>query len=143
MRILILCTGNSCRSQMAEAFLKSFDPTLEVFSAGTSPAKRVHPKTIDVMREIGIEMFNAVPKKVDEFLLLDFDYVITVCDHAKESCPVFTGKVKQAIHLGFEDPAETTGNEDEILSAFRRMRDKIKERFYLFYRSGIKNSPGS
>lgn len=133
MRILVLCTGNSCRSQMAEAFLKSFDKKLEVFSAGTNPEEKVHPKAIQVMKEIGISLDGQKPKLVDDFIKESFDYVITVCDNAKETCPVFIGKVKHQIHIGFEDPAEATGTDEEILNKFREIRDKIRDRFYKSY----------
>lgn len=132
-RILILCTGNSCRSQMAEGFLKSFDPSLEVFSAGTKAAARVHPKAIQVMNEIGIDLRTNYPKTVDQFLSQSFDYVITVCGNAKETCPVFMGDVKHRLHIGFDDPADATGTEEEILSVFRRVRDEIKKDFFEFY----------
>jgi arsenate reductase len=134
MRILILCTGNSCRSQMAEGFLKSFDSSLEVLSAGTKAASRVHPKAIQVMNEIGIDLSKNYPKTVDQFLAQQFDYVITVCDNAKESCPVFFGNVKHRLHIGFDDPANATGTEEEILSVFRRVRDEIKTDFFTFYK---------
>ncbi|MEX1275090.1 MAG: arsenate reductase ArsC [Bacteroidota bacterium] len=133
MKILILCTGNSCRSQMAEAFLKSFDSSLEVYSAGTKPAARVHPKAVAVMKEAEIAIDGAFPKDVDRFLKETFDYVITVCDNAKETCPVFVGSVKHRLHIGFDDPAEATGTEDEVLSTFRRVRDQIKTQFWDFY----------
>ncbi len=132
-RILILCTGNSCRSQMAEGFLKSFDSKLEVHSAGTKPAERVHPKAVEVMKEVGIDLSGNKPKMVDQFLDQPFDYVITVCDHAKETCPVFTGKVKQRLHIGFDDPAAATGTEDEVYAIFRRVRDEIRDSFQEFY----------
>lgn len=132
-KILILCTGNSCRSQMAEGFLKSFDPELEVYSAGTNPSKQVHPKAITVMNEVGIDISKNYPKLVDQFLNDSFDYVITVCDSAKEACPVFIGEVKNLLHIGFEDPAEATGTEEEILNEFRKIRDEIKEEFKKFY----------
>ncbi len=138
MKILILCTGNSCRSQMAEGFLKSFDPEIEVSSAGTAPSDRVHPKAVEVMKEKGIDLSAHSPQKVDEFLEEAFDFVITVCGHAQENCPVFTGNVKQQLHIGFDDPAEATGTELEIYSEFRRIRDEIKERFYTFYIEKIK-----
>lgn len=137
-KILILCTGNSCRSQMAEGFLKSFDSTLEVHSAGTKPAERVHPKAVTVMQEVGIDLSGNRPKMVDRFLGQPFDYVITVCDHARETCPVFTGKVKHRLHIGFDDPAEATGTEDEIYAVFRRVRDEIRENFRQFYSEQIK-----
>jgi arsenate reductase len=132
MKILILCTGNSCRSQMAEGFLKSFDATLEVYSAGTKPAQQVHPKAIQVMREVNIELASHKPKLVDQFLGDSFEYVITVCDHAKESCPVFTGSVKHRLHIGFEDPAEAAGTEEFVLAQFRRIRDEIAREFKAF-----------
>ena len=128
MRILILCTGNSCRSQMAEAFLRSFDPKLEVYSAGTSPAARVHPKAIAVMHEVGISLHGYRTKHVDGFIDQPFDYVITVCDHAKETCPIFTGQVKQRLHIGLKDPAEAEGTDEEVLAVFRHLRDEIRER---------------
>jgi len=137
-RILILCTGNSCRSQMTEGFLRSFDSDLEVYSAGTDPASKVHPKAIQVMKEIGIDISGASPKNVDRFLDQSFDYVITVCDNAKETCPVFMGDVKEQLHIGFDDPAEATGTEEEILSQFRRVRNEIQNRFQQFYRQKIK-----
>ena len=133
MRILILCTGNSCRSQMAEGFLRSFDPQLEVFSAGTEPSDRVHPKAVVVMQELGIDLSGHYPQKVDAYLDQAFDYVITVCGHAQENCPVFLGEVKQQLHIGFDDPAEATGTEEQILGEFRRIRDEIRERMHAFY----------
>ena len=138
MKILILCTGNSCRSQMAEGYLKLFDNMLEVHSAGTQPSEQVHPKAIKVMKEEGIDLSHNEPTAVSEFLNDEFDYVITVCDGAKESCPIFTGKVKNRLHLGFEDPAEVTGSDDLILSEFRRIRDEIKRGFKRFYNEQIK-----
>lgn len=137
MRILILCTGNSCRSQMAEWFLRSLDPSLTVTSAGTRPAASVHPKAIAVMLEIGIAMPGAHPKSVDGFLHETFDYAITVCDDARESCPVFTGRVRHRLHIGFDDPAEIAGTEEQIMGGFRRVRDEIRERFTAFYREQI------
>ncbi|MCF7902900.1 MAG: arsenate reductase ArsC [Candidatus Marinimicrobia bacterium] len=133
VKTLILCTGNSCRSQMAEAFLESFDDNLIVYSAGTKPSGEVHPLAVRVMGEIGIDMSHGKPKDVEQFLDDPFDYVITVCDHAKETCPVFTGKVKQRLHLGFEDPAEASGTADEKLDVFRRIRNEIRETFENFY----------
>jgi len=133
MKILVLCTGNSCRSQMAEAFLRSFDPELEVYSAGTDPSAQVHPLAVQVMDEADIDISNHTPKSVDQFLDQRFDYVITVCDHARETCPVFTGQVEHRVHLGFEDPAEAAGSNEEKLAVFRRVRDKIREEFEKFY----------
>ena len=133
MKILILCTGNSCRSQMAEGYLKSIDPRLEVYSAGTNPSSQIHPKAVEVMKGIGIDISKGYPKLVDQFLDQTFDYVITVCDDAKETCPVFTGKVDHRLHIGFDDPADARGTEEEILAVFRRVRDEIREDFGKFY----------
>jgi arsenate reductase len=135
MKILILCTGNSCRSQMAEGFFRSFSTEIEVFSAGTEPSNQVHPKAVTVMQELGIDLSGHHPQKVDEYLDDSFDFVITVCGHAKENCPVFLGVVKQHLHIGFEDPAEATGTEEEILEDFRRIRDEIRERMQAFLQS--------
>ncbi len=139
-RILILCTGNSCRSQMAEGFLKSVDPSLEVYSAGTNPSSQVHPKAIQVMQEMGIDISNGVPRDVGQFIDKPFAYVITVCDNARETCPVFSGEVKEQMHIGFEDPAQAAGTEEEILAEFRRIRDEIKETFQHFTRERLNNS---
>jgi arsenate reductase len=132
--ILILCTGNSCRSQMAEVILQSFDSELYVVSAGTQPSKNVHPKTIEVMAEKGFDLSTNQPKNVNDFINHSFDYVITVCDGAKETCPVFQGQVKQQLHIGFDDPAEVTGSDTYVLSEFRRVRDEIYRDFKQFYR---------
>jgi len=133
MKILILCTGNSCRSQMAQGFLKSFDDKIEVESAGTQPSSKINSNAVKVMGEAGIDISKKSPKSVDEFLKDEWDYVITVCDNAKETCPVFPGKVKQRMHFGFEDPSNATGSEEFIMSEFRRIRDEIKTTFFRFY----------
>jgi len=138
-RILILCTGNSCRSQMAEGFLKSFDSQLQVNSAGTNPSSIVHPKAIKVMEELGIDIHNNSPKSVEKFINESFDYVITVCNNARETCPVFIGKVGKQLHIGFEDPAEVKGTEKEIISEFRRIRDEINNDFYKFYKDNLRS----
>lgn len=135
MKILVLCTGNSCRSQMAEGFLKSFDKNIEVVSAGTEPSGEVHPLAIKVMQEEGIDLSECKPKSVNKFLDQEFDYVITVCGGAKETCPMFTGKVKNRIHIGFDDPAEAIGTEEFVFSEFRRIRDGIKRDFSKFYKN--------
>lgn len=137
MKILILCTGNSCRSQMAEGFLRSFDEHLEVFSAGTKPEKEVNSSAIRVMKEKGIDISDHYPKNVDQYLNDSFDYVITVCDSAKETCPVFMGDVKNRFHMGFEDPAGAKGTEEEILQKFRDVRDKIEKEFLSFYEKDL------
>lgn len=141
MKILVLCTGNSCRSQMAEGFLKSMNPSFEIFSAGTKPADKVHPKAIMVLNEIGIDISSHKPKLVDDFLQDSFDYVITVCDDARENCPVFTGIVKHRIHSGFRDPAQATGTEEEIISVFREVRDQIRAEMSQLSEKFIKDTP--
>lgn len=133
MKILILCTGNSCRSQMAEGFIKSFNSHIEVVSAGTEPSGEVHPKAIKAMKEVGIDISQNYPKSADRFLNESFDYVITVCGGAKDSCPIFTGKVEHHLHIGFDDPAEARGSEEEIMAEFRRIRDEIKRDFSKYY----------
>ena len=132
MKILILCTGNSCRSQMAEAYLNNMQKGITAFSAGTNPSKQVHPLAIKVMLEDGIDISNHQPKNSDLYVSKSFDYVITVCDNAKESCPIFTGDVKQQLHIGFEDPDAVEGSDEFVLSEFRRIRDEIKEQFTEF-----------
>ena len=138
LKILVLCTGNSCRSQMAQGFLQSFDKRLKVFSAGTEPAKRINPTAVKVMKEMGIDISTNKPVSVDKYLNEEWDYVITVCDEANESCPFFPGKVRNRLHLGFEDPSHATGSEDFIMSEFRRIRDLIKKEFWDFYLRNLK-----
>ena len=135
MKILVLCTGNSCRSQMAEGFLKSFDNALRVFSAGTHPSDAVHPLAIQVMKEVDIDLSKNKPKSVDVFLNDEFDFVITVCGGAKESCPAFIGKVENRLHIGCEDPAEAVGTEDEKLEFYRKIRDEIQIEFSKLYQT--------
>jgi arsenate reductase len=124
-RILILCTGNSARSQMAEGLLRhDAGDRLEVFSAGTRPSQ-LRPEAIAVMRELGIDISGHRSKSVDEFSGQSFDYVVTVCDNARESCPIFPSGTT-TIHRGFEDPAAIEGSEEHRLAAFRRVRDEIR-----------------
>jgi arsenate reductase len=139
MKILILCTGNTCRSQMAEGFLKAFDATLQVYSAGTKPETKVNPFAIEVMLEVGIDISRNRPKPVEDFIDKSFDYVITVCDGAKEICPVFTGKVTKRLHIGFEDPAGATGSDIEKLQVFREVRNKILLDFFTFYQKQLQS----
>lgn len=122
---------------MAEGFLKSFDSEIEVHSAGTNPAKKINPNTVVVMNESGIDVSKAYPKDVSQFTGDSFDYVITVCDNAKETCPVFTGNVKNQLHISFIDPAEATGTEEEILNEYREVRDEIKRSFLQLYLSKL------
>ena len=138
MKILILCTGNSCRSQMAHGFLQSFDNAIEVHSAGTKPAGKVNPMAVKVMSEIGIDISHHMPKSVNQYLGHEWDYVITVCGGANESCPMFTGKVKNRLHIGFDDPSEATVTPEFINSEFLRVRDEIRMRFYDFYLQELK-----
>ena len=133
MRILILCTGNSCRSQMAHSILQSLDRNLEVHSAGTKPAEKVNPLAIKVMGEIGCDISNHYPKSVETYLNDQWDYVITVCGGANETCPTFIGKVGKRLHIGFDDPSNATGTNEYIISEFRRVRNEIKKKFSEFY----------
>ena len=133
MKILILCTGNSCRSQIAHGFLQSFDTNLVVRSAGTNPSGRVNEKAIRVMKEAGIDISHHKSVSVDNYINEEWDYVITVCDNAKETCPVFPGRVGHRLHIGFDDPAKVTGTDEFIMSEFRRIRDQIKIEFFKFY----------
>ncbi|MDD6891463.1 MAG: arsenate reductase ArsC [Bacteroidales bacterium] len=133
MRILVVCTGNSCRSQMAHGFLQSFDDSLTVCSAGTEPALCVHPLAVRVMAEVGIDLSSHTPQPIDAFLHQPWDYVITVCGGANESCPAFVGAVRHRLHIGFEDPSKREGSEEFLLSEFRRVRDEIKASFYRLY----------
>jgi arsenate reductase (thioredoxin) len=137
MRILILCTGNSCRSQMAHGFLQSFDKRMEVHSAGTIPGPEVNPKAINVMAEEGVDISGHLPKSVDRYLRDQWDYVITVCDDANETCPVFPGKVQHRLHMGFEDPSKASGTNEFIMNEFRRVRDQIRNEFYHLYTNQI------
>lgn len=137
MKILVLCTGNSCRSQMAEGFLRSFDSRLEVHSAGSRPAARVHPTAVRVMAEAGIDISRGRPKNVSQFLSDSIDYVITVCGNAERDCPAFLGEVKRRLHIGFPDPAEATGEPAEVLKTFRECRDDIKKRFRELYETEL------
>ncbi len=118
---------------MAQGFLRSFDSRLTVHSAGTRPAQRVHPMAVRVMSEVGIDLSDHKPKLVDQFLTESFDYVITVCDHAKETCPLFTGEVRHRLHIGFEDPAEASGPPDQVIAVFQRVRDEIRRDFQALY----------
>jgi arsenate reductase (thioredoxin) len=126
-KVLILCTGNSARSQMAEGLLRhEAGDRFEVQSAGVSPSS-VRPEAIEAMNEVGIDISRQRSKSVDEFLGQDFDYIITVCDNAKETCPVFPGKA-QRIHKNFEDPPPVSiGDHKSRMPIFRRVRDEIRE----------------
>ncbi len=139
MKVLILCTGNSCRSQMAHGFLQSIDKDLSVFSAGTKPAEKVNPKAVEVMKEAGVDISGHNPHNVTEYLDEPWDYVITVCGGANENCPVFTGDVKHRLHIGFDDPSDAKGSDEFVASEFRRVRDEIIVRFKKFYNDELKS----
>jgi len=123
---------------MAHGFLQSFDKRLQVFSAGTDPATRINPTAVKVMKEVGIEIGNHKPENVDKYLNEEWDYVITVCDEANETCPIFPGKVRHRLHLRFEDPSKITGTEEFIMNEFRRVRDLINREFRKFYEKNLK-----
>jgi len=118
---------------MAEAFLQSFDSNVIVFSAGTKPEDKVDDMAIAVMQELGIDMSQKIPKSVEKYINEYWDYVITVCDNAKETCPVFLGDVRHRIHIGFEDPSNIQGSDEYRLNEYRRIRDEIKEKFLQLY----------
>ena len=139
MRVLILCTGNSCRSQMAHGFLQSFNKDITVCSAGTQATGKLNEKAVAVMKEAGIDISHHTSDQVDKYLAEEWDYVITVCGGANETCPYFTGKVKHRLHMGFDDPSHVTGTDDFIWSEFRRVRDEIKDGFYQLYVSEIQS----
>ncbi|MEI6695901.1 MAG: arsenate reductase ArsC [Bacteroidota bacterium] len=139
MKILILCTGNSCRSQMAHGFLQSFDKTLTVCSAGTEASGKLNEKAIAVMKEIGIDISQHTSDSVDLYLDQEWDYVITVCGGANEACPAFIGKVQHRLHIGFDDPSHSTGSDEFVMSEFGRVRDEIKVGFMEFYMNNINN----
>ena len=138
MKVLILCTGNSCRSQMAHGFLQSFDKSITVCSAGTEASGKLNQKAVQAMAEIGIDISHHTSDSVSKYLGEEWDYVITVCGGANEACPAFLGKVKNRLHIGFDDPSHAVGSEEFIWSEFIRVRDEIKEGFYAFYKEKIK-----
>jgi arsenate reductase (thioredoxin) len=124
-RILVLCTGNMCRSPMGHGFAENSG--WEAYSAGVNPAPHTNPNAIIVMKEIGIDISHYTPSHVDEFKDMDFDLVLTVCDNAKERCPIFTGKCKKIVHHSFPDPWYAKGNSEEVLNVYRKTRDEIQK----------------
>ena len=138
MKVLILCTGNSCRSQMAHGFLQSFDNNISVFSAGTQASGKLNQKAVAAMKDAGIDISHHTSDSVDKYLKDEWDYVITVCGGANEECPAFFGKVKHRLHMGYDDPSHAVGTYDFIWSEFIRVRDEIKEGFYKLYIEQIK-----
>ena len=137
MKVLILCTGNSCRSQMAHGFMKSFDARMQVESAGTKAAGRLNAGAVKAMAEIGIDISGHTSDAVEKYLGEEWDYVVTVCGGANESCPAFIGKVKHRIHIGLDDPSHVEGTQEFIDSEFRRVREQIREGFYNLYKNDI------
>ncbi|MFZ5981488.1 MAG: arsenate reductase ArsC [Candidatus Zixiibacteriota bacterium] len=144
MKVLILCTGNSCRSQMAERFFKYYlnekgtiRAAAEVHSAGIEPTG-INPYTVRVMREAGLDLSGQESKSLELFINEEFDYIITVCDHAAAKCPVFPGEGVR-LHWPFEDPADATGTEEEILKKFRKVRDEIETRVKNWLRQNPKS----
>ena len=138
MKVLILCTGNSCRSQMAHGFLQSCDPAITVRSAGTDAAGKVNENAVEVMAELGIDISHHTSDSVEKYLNDKWDFVITVCGGANETCPAFIGDVSYRLHIGFDDPSEATGSDDFIRSEYIRVRDEIKEAFKTLYEEQIK-----
>ncbi len=137
MRILILCTGNSCRSQMAHGFLASFHPELKVRSAGTEASGKLNAQAVAVMKEEGIDISHHTSDPVEKYIDQEWDYVITVCGGANENCPVFTGKVKNRLHMGFDDPSHAVGSPEFIESEFIRVRNEIHEGFLKLFKEEI------
>ena len=136
MNILVLCTGNSCRSQLAEGYLRKFaGDKANIYSAGIE-THGVNPRAIATMKEDGIDISKHTSNHVDEYANIDFDYIITVCDNAKEACPVFQSKAKK-FHFNFPDPAKTTGTEEEIMAQFRAVREMIKDYTQNFVKENI------
>jgi len=138
MKILILCTGNSCRSQMAHGFLQSFDGRLKVYSAGTEASGKLNSKAIEVMKEIGIDISHHTSDPIEKYLNDKWDYVITVCGGANENCPSFTGRVKNRLHIGFDDPSFASGTPEFIRGEYLRVRDEIGEKFSDLYKEEIR-----
>ena len=138
MKILILCTGNSCRSQMAHGFLESFDKRLTVRSAGTAASGKLNENAVKAMKEIGIDISHHTSDPVEKYLDKEWDFVITVCGGANENCPAFIGKVKHRLHIGFDDPTYATGTEEEIWNEYLRVRDEIRTSFYKLYEEKIR-----
>jgi arsenate reductase len=139
-KVLILCTGNSCRSQMAEGLINArLKLEFEAFSAGTEPSGYVHPKAIAAMAELGIDLSRNESKNLDRFRGHYFDYVITVCDSAKENCPIWLDQAGARYHLGFDDPAKATGTDEAVMAEFRRVRDEIADKILNFLREQAQN----
>ena len=139
MKVLILCTGNSCRSQMAHGFLQSFDKEITIKSAGTEASGKLNHRAVEVMKEVGIDISHHTSDPIENYLNEEWDYVITVCGGANEKCPAFLGKVKHRAHIGFDDPSHSVGTEEFIRSEYYRVRDEIKAAFWKFYCENLKD----
>lgn len=137
MKILILCTGNSCRSQMAHGYLQSFDSRLIVQSAGTEASGKLNEQAVNVMQEDGIDITHHTSDAVTQYLQESWDYVITVCGGANENCPAFSGKVTHRLHMGYDDPSHVVGSKAYIQAEFIRVRNEIKRDFYKFYKTSL------
>jgi len=138
-RVLFLCTGNSCRSQMADGIINhDFADQIEAFSAGTEP-HGLNPKAVQVMAEIGIDISGNSSDHLSQYEGQTFDYVITLCGDANEKCPLFFGGVKR-LHIGFDDPPKATGTEDEVMNVYRRVRDEIRTQLGDFFRKELENN---
>ena len=137
MKVLILCTGNSCRSQMAAALLSNLSKNTMVYSAGIKPEK-VNSFAIKAMAEIGVDISKNTSNHADEYTHIDFDYVFTVCDNVKEICPIYP-KAKQIIHHSFNDPADSKGTEQEQLKVYVRVRDQLRDYFNIFAEKSLAN----
>lgn len=142
MRVLIICTGNASRSQMAHGFLRSFDNRIGVFSAGTDAAGKVSSRAAGVMAETGIDIGDHTSDPVEKYLGEKWDYVITVCDTANRNCPAFTGSVKHRLHMRFDDPSQAKGSNEFVRNQFRRVRDEIKKQFHQLYIEVLKPQLG-
>lgn len=140
MKILILCDDNAIISQMAEGFLKSFDPKSEVFSAGIVPAFQIHPYTVEVMKEAFINQTENKPSHYKSYLNEDFDYIIGMCENTKAIMPEFEGKSLKTLQFDFYNPESATRNEEQVLSSFRDVRDEIKNEFFKFYKYIIRQN---
>jgi len=138
MKVLILCTGNSCRSQMAHGWLQSFDSRITVCSAGTQASGKLNEKAVKAMLDAGVDISSHTSDSVEKYLGETWDYVITVCGGANETCPAFIGSVKHRLHMGYDDPSHAVGTDEFIWSEFVRVRDEIKSGFYKLYLEKIK-----
>lgn len=139
--VLILCTGNSCRSQMAEALWETLgEGQWRSASAGSKPSGYVHPLAVEAMRELGIDISRHVSKSLEQFREASFDLVVTVCDNAKESCPAFPGAA-ETLHWPFDDPADATGTDDQQMLVFRRVRDEIQQTIQRYLTTGQGQEP--